>query len=450
MARFKTPLLAVVVFASLTLAAPASAEWNEKVLYSLQGGSDGANPSGGVVMDSAGNLYSATFNGGATNCPGIADCGTVFEVSPPVKPGDPWTETVLYVFKGKSANDGSTPGGGVLLDKAGNVYGSTSYGGSGSCVLLGIKTGCGTVFLLSPPAEKGGAWTETILYSFKGGDDGYLPNGDLTMDSAGNLYGVTLFGGGKGAGLCDPFYQGCGTVFKLSRPTQNGGKWIETVLHRFAAGSDGYNPYGGLLLDENGNLYGAAPMGGNQLCNFGDYKVGCGILFKLIRAKKMCEPWTEEIIHRFTFADGIGPQGKLIFDGDRRLYGSANGGNAAGCGLIYRMTSNGGHWSESILYEFTCGNDGQGPGPVVMDKVGNLYGASIGGPLHFGVLFRLQPPSGPETAAPWTFDLLYTFKGDPDCGHPAGDALLLGRDDDLYGTAGGGTANEGCVFEASP
>ena len=194
--RWSTGLLLFALV--LMFASSASAEWKEKVLYSFQGGTDGAFPAGGVVFDKIGNLYGATQQGGGTNCSPMAACGTVYQLSPPAHQGDPWTETLLHVFKGKQHNDGEFPSGGVIADALGNIYGTSSYGGTGDCVLLGIKGGCGTVFELSPPQSKDGQWTYTVLYSFKGGKDGYLPFGDLVFDAAGNLYGATYFGGGKG------------------------------------------------------------------------------------------------------------------------------------------------------------------------------------------------------------------------------------------------------------
>ena len=254
--RLATRLCTLVVLIML-LAASAAAEWHEKVLYSFQGGSDGQTPAGGVVFDKAGNLYGATVNGGADNCSPMAACGTVFQLAPPANKGEAWTETVLYVFKGKASNDGENPDGGLVMDAAGNLYGTAAYGGTGDCVLLGIKGGCGTVYKMSPPAQKGGAWTETTLYSFKGGNEGYVPQGNLVFDSAGNLYGVTLFGGGKGK--LRSVLSICGTVFELSPPKQKGGEWAEKVLHSFAGGpTDGANPNGGLVLDSTGAIYGTA------------------------------------------------------------------------------------------------------------------------------------------------------------------------------------------------
>ena len=163
-ARRYLPLLFVLI-----PVASASAEWKEQVLYSFQGGTtDGSDPAGGVVFDKQGNLYGATTGGGPDNCFPIAgECGLVFRLAPPAKKGDPWTETILYQFKGKTSNDASVPAGGVVLDAAGNVYGTTAYGGTGDCVLLGTSAGCGVVYELSPPAKKGDPWTETLLYSFK-------------------------------------------------------------------------------------------------------------------------------------------------------------------------------------------------------------------------------------------------------------------------------------------
>jgi hypothetical protein len=199
-----------------------AASWQEQVLYSFQGVPDGAIPAGGVVFDSRGNLYGATTDGGAATCASVAQCGTVFTLSPPKTKGGNWTEKVLYVFQGNASSDGATPAGGLVIDAAGNLYGTTAYGGTGPCVLLQTRMGCGTVYKLSPPAQPGGAWTETVLYSFQSGKDGDFPWGDLTFDKQGNLYGATQYGGGFGT--CNQgIYPNCGTVFKLSPPkTQDG------------------------------------------------------------------------------------------------------------------------------------------------------------------------------------------------------------------------------------
>jgi hypothetical protein len=290
-----SPVLMLVVFL-VCLSSIASAEWKEKVLYSFQGGtSDGEYPAGGVVFDKAGNLYGATTDGGG-ECP-PAQCGTVFQLAPPAKKGDPWTETVLYIFKGNGSGDGNTPAGSVIIDSAGNLYGTTGYGGTGNCVLLGTKVGCGTVYELSPPTQKGGAWTETVLYSFPTAKQGYLPNGDLVFDSVGNLYGATMFGGGYGT-ACDPFYQYCGAVFELSPPQKQGGAWTEKVLHGFMGGTDGSNPNGGLVFDSKGAIYGTTYRGGYD-CPHNSGQ-GCGTAFKLTPPIRKGSKWTETVLTVFT------------------------------------------------------------------------------------------------------------------------------------------------------
>src|SRR5208282_5438429 len=173
----------LTVAAILSLTGNASAEWKEKVLYSFQGGNDGSVPAGGVVFDSAGNLYGATTY--TSSCPTTFDCGTVYELSPPRQKDGDWTENTLHVFEGHDKNDGGSPEGGIILDAAGNLYGTTAYGGSGPCTLFGTAVGCGAVYEMSPPATKGGSWTETILYNFRGGNDGQFPIGNLTFDGTG-------------------------------------------------------------------------------------------------------------------------------------------------------------------------------------------------------------------------------------------------------------------------
>jgi hypothetical protein len=217
----------------LTLASAASAEWNEKVLYSFQSVPDGATPVGAVVFDKQGNLYGTTRDGGSSSCPSVQQCGTVYQLAPPAKSGDPWKETVLYIFKGNTSKDGASPYGGLVIDAAGNLYGTTGYGGTGNCVVLGILMGCGTVFELSPPKQKGGPWTETVLYSFPTPKQGFVPWGDLVFDGAGNLYGATIYGGGYGTNCGDAYYKYCGAVFELSPPKTKGGENPARLQRRY-------------------------------------------------------------------------------------------------------------------------------------------------------------------------------------------------------------------------
>jgi uncharacterized repeat protein (TIGR03803 family) len=444
--RFAFHLLAFCVLI-LTLGMAASAEWKERVLYSFQGGTDGAYPAGGVVFDKQGNLYGATQQGGGTNCSPMASCGTVYQLVPPAKKGDPWTENVLHVFQGKQHNDGEFPSGGVIADALGNIYGTSSYGGIGDCVLLGIKGGCGTVFELSPPQTKGDKWTYTILYSFKGGKDGYLPFGDLVFDSAGNLYGATYFGGGKGT-TCNPYYQYCGTVFKLSPPKTKGGRWTEKVLHSFAGGTDGANPNGGLILDSKGAVYGATFIGGyNCPHNSGE---GCGTIFKLRPPTKEGGSWAEKQLHVFTAkSDGANPAGALIFDAMDSLYGTAEGGNINGGGIVFRLTeATGGRWEESVLHWFSNDGPGASLAGLLFDSVGSLYGTTIEGTNSCGTVFRLRPPA--EKGDKWVPMVLYNLKGSPDGRYPAA-GLIFDAEGNLYSTTeGGGTSGNGTIFEVSP
>jgi hypothetical protein len=250
------------------------------VLYSFQGGADGYYPTGGVVLDKHGNVYGMTQDGGSGTCDGYFSCGTVFQLSPPAQKGDPWTKTILHNFRGAAQGDGTSPSGSLVIDDAGNLYGVTGYGGTGGCVVLGATEGCGAVFEMMAPKKEGGQWTEKILYSFKGGNDGFVPDGGLTLDNAGNLYGATIFGGGKGT-TCNPLYQYCGTVFQLTPPAKEGGVWTEKVLYSFEGGNDGANPNGGFVFGTDGTIYGTTGTGGNQECK-SEGGTGCGTAFALI------------------------------------------------------------------------------------------------------------------------------------------------------------------------
>jgi uncharacterized repeat protein (TIGR03803 family) len=229
----------------------------ETILHSFAGppggGGDGAYSYEGVIRDATGNLYGVTFEGGAY-C-----CGSVYRID------TTGAETLLYSFTGGS--DGSGPDSALLLDGAGNLYGTAGYGGNLSC---GGGSGCGVIFELSPSVD--GGWVETTLYTFcslPGCADGQNPGGSLAQDSAGNLYGVTHFGGGS-----NKCVGGCGAVFRLSP------SGAETILHSFTRGPDGGNPAAGVVLDGVGNLYGTAGQGGDLKCANGNGK-GCGVVFKL-------------------------------------------------------------------------------------------------------------------------------------------------------------------------
>src|SRR6202142_3766840 len=295
---FAARWLAAIALTAMLVSTCFAASPKEQVLYSFQGGTDGLRPIGGVVFDKVGNLYGVTVNGGSNTCRGPFDCGTVYQLKPPVKKGDPWAETVLYVFKGTDHNDGASPFGGLIFDAVGNLYGTTGYDGTGPCQLFGGQVGCGTVFKLSPPTVSGGSWTETVLYNFQGDKDGQFPMGNLVFDSAGNLYGATYYGGGFGS-CNDPFFQHCGTIFELSPPKKKDGKWTEKVLYSFRNKKDGANPNGGLVFDKKGALFGTAYFGGKEGgdCRGGSGGTGCCTVFKLKPPATKGGKWTLQLLH---------------------------------------------------------------------------------------------------------------------------------------------------------
>jgi uncharacterized repeat protein (TIGR03803 family) len=367
----------------------SSGSWTESIIYSFQGGNDGAQPSAGLIFDQAGNLYGTTLAGG------VYSSGTVFELSP--NGGGPWTETILYSF-GSSNSDGAEPQG-LIFDKSGNLYGTTLSGGNHECDHDGSAS-CGTVFELSPDGS--GGWAETIIFSFPNGDGGgFWPNPGLIFDQSGNLYGTTSQGGAfvcMGSG-------GCGTVFELS--PSGGGGWTETLLYSFGAGNDGISPGAGMTFDQSGNLYGTTLQGGPACVGYGGVGL-CGTVFKLSPSKS--GGWTETILYSFRGGgDGATPASVLIFDQAGNLYGTtALGGEQntncgfLACGAVFELTPSGsGGWTETILYRFQGGNDGSNangpPSAVIFGRSGNLYGTtSTGGGtgcnhVGCGVVFEISP-----------------------------------------------------------
>ncbi len=337
----------------------------------------------------------------------------------------------------------------------------TAYGGTGNCVLLGVPAGCGTIYEVSPPAEKDGAWTETILYSFPTTKQGYVPTGSVVFDGVGNLYGATLYGGTKGT-TCDGYYGGqCGTVFELSPPKTKGGKWTEKVLHAFAGGTDGANPNGGLVVDSNGAVYGTTYSGGNASCQY-EGEIGCGTAFELKRPTKNGGAWRETILHHFnrTNSDGGNPMAGMVFDAKRRPYGATLNGGPEGGGIVFRLTprpKNTAPWTETVLHAFgnnTFGYDLEAP--LVFDSSGNLYSAAStgSGEAAYGSVFRLKPPK--SKGQQWGLGVLYDFAGVPDGSNPAA-GLIFDSSSNLYGTTQYGGSGSGCsftgcgvVFEVSP
>jgi uncharacterized repeat protein (TIGR03803 family) len=283
--------------------------WMETTLYQFQGGSDGSCPSAEVTFDAAGNMYGTTL--------GLVHNGTVYKMTPS---GSAWTEAVLHSFSGGS--DGGHPGAGVIFDQNGNLYGTTENGGDGSCPFQG---GCGVIFQLVPSVS---GWTENVLYVFQGGADGAFPIGTLISDQWGNIYGTSWGIGDYAPGLTDTG----GSVYMTS-PSSGG--WSFSALLSFAKpptclqGTCG--PYGGLVMDSAGNLYGTTR-------NDGVY--GQGSVFKLTPS---VGGWTYTSLHDFcaggySCSDGAQVFGSVVFDHNGNIYGTAAQGGAYGAGVVWEIT----------------------------------------------------------------------------------------------------------------
>jgi uncharacterized repeat protein (TIGR03803 family) len=342
-------------------------EWSESLAHTFASGRDGATSFTALTPDGAGNFFGVTSQGGTT-IKNTLGYGTVFKLSP--KSGGGWNETLVHSFTG--AVDGANPYGTLILDSAGNLYGTAHNGGNASC-------NCGVVFKMSP--QSGGGWKETLLHTFTA-KDGAHPSANLVFDTAGNLYGTTTWGGsGCTSGNC-----GVGVVFELS-PTSGG--WKEIVLHQFQDSSDGAYPNGGLIFDTAGNMYSTAEYGGNRSDCSGS---GCGTVFKL--SPRPGGGWTFSTIHTFVSTDGSSVLAGLLMDASGNLYGAAQAGGSSNCGVVFKLSpASGGGWTDSTLYQFTCGNDGGYPqSTLISDSAGNLYGTTqIGGANGRGAVFEITP-----------------------------------------------------------
>jgi len=413
---------------------------NEKVLYTFTGGADGGYSDAGVTRDSAGNLY------GTTNGGGTAGLGVVFKVDTSDN------ETVLHTFM--RGLDGDQPYlAGVILDSVGNLYGATAFGGAG---------GTGVVYKLDTSAH------ETVLYNFPGAADGQYPyNAGVIFGSDCHLYGTTFYGGRNGHGVVyqldgdgnekvlygfdlltgNGFGQPTGGVILDSAGNLYGTTFIgqadtgygygvvykvdaagrSTVLHNFTGGADGSDPYGGVIRDSKGNLYGTTNGGGAS---------GAGVVFKVDKSGN------EAVLYSFTGGtDGGYPLGGLIFDSFGNLYGTTNGGGSSGAGVVFEVDTSG---YERVVYSFTGGTDGGYPlAGVMRDLKGNLYGTTNGGGASgAGVVFKVDT-SGNET-------VLYSFTGGADGGYPLWVVLARDLAGNLYGTTdGGGASGAGVVFKVN-
>jgi uncharacterized repeat protein (TIGR03803 family) len=418
-----TRLFALTTFALLLVCALASGQATETVLYSFGAYvGDGTNPSGGLLLDSVGNIYGVTNDGGK-NCFSNFGCGAAYKLE--LTAAGVWSETILHNFcstgNPSTCPDGAYPSAGLIMDGNGNLYGTTSAGG----------TGAGVVFRLSPPSVRDGSWTETVLWTFSldlgngrgsgygklnmdaagnlygttpgggshlfgtvyelspqldgtysfsilhsfSGSDGVSPQYGVTFDSAGNIYGTTEEGG-RGKSICN---HGCGVVYKLS---PSGGTWEETVLFEFD-GIVGAYPISPISIDKSGNLYGTFEIGGGGNCPL--FPSTCGGVFKLVPGSSRK--------YAFYFNDNGGPNGGNPQNGvtigiGNTLYGTTG---VADGGQVYMLQGS----QETVLYNFcslsSC-TDGSVPSPGnVVIRGGGLYGSTVqGGDYGLGVVYRIQ------------------------------------------------------------
>lgn len=337
----------------------SSGEWTENLIYSFKGKPDATDPDQSLIADSAGNLYGVSFGGGAN------DGGAVFELMPTQ---NGWQESILhsFAFLGTSSpNNGSYPESPLVMDRSGNLYGSTFFGGTGGC-----EEWCGTIYELTP---SDGSWSENVIHFFNGDANGRAPSGAMVFDNAGNLYGVTQGG-----------TDFSGSVFELS-PLN--GSWTITTLHSFGKGHDGGTP-AGLTQDAAGNLYGATLEGGGS--------PGNGEIFKLMRTDY---GWTYNVLYGFTTGSfGSHPSSLVTAVSANQIYGEASGTEFAPGGSVYELTPNAPEWNFTNLFTFpTSASEGDyAVGGLVFGPQGALYGTTqYGGnsscPGGCGVVFTITP-----------------------------------------------------------
>lgn len=404
---------------------PAPAWSAANVLYSFVAGpQNGDHPYAGLIADKAGNLYGVTLNGG------IYNAGTVFELTPPATKTGTWTETALFVFDGGPG--GGLPKAGLTLDKAGNLYGTTFQGGAD-------YANEGVVFKLSPPATAGGAWSETVLYSFTGAADGGGPLGSVSFDKNGNLLGTASHGGD----LSCNYPAGCGVVFQLTPSAAGSGlPWTETVQWAFAPGGDGQTPSGPLTFDKKKKyVFGTTQAGGAN---------GFGAVFKMrIKTRPTAKPAEQDIYDFQGSPDGQTPYSGVTLTKQGDLYGTTYGGGDNNLGTVFELTPGGAgsQWDGTVLYSFIGDDGGQPMGPVTFRSKSVMIGTTVGTGAasstgtsagKYGSVFKLTS----DGAGNWTETVLYTFAGGTaDGAAPTGKLIV--RKGIVYGTTQYGGQGKG-------
>lgn len=380
----KTKLTLAALALAGAAALPAAA--SETILHRFRAPADGATPQAPLVADPAGVLYGATWGGG-TN-----DLGSVYSVQ--LDADGSIRETVLYSFAG--GTDGARAQSALILDAAGNLYGTTSSGGA---------NGDGVVYELIKPATPDGVWQEKILHTF-GNDDGVAPHGALVFGRDGALYGTAFFGGTGDSG----------TVFRLV--PQADGSWTGETLYSFTGGADGWAPLCTLVFDRAGNLYGTALGGGS---------VGQGVVFELSPGPAGA-PWRQTVLYNFDGpGDGGQPQTGVVFDRAGNLYGTTVVGGTGNSGNVFKLTppaQAGQAWTETILHPFAFNVEGTpGLSLPLLEAGGKLLGTSAGGTQHLGEIWELAPPA--DGGSDWTLTDLYDFSGGADGSGPGGGVVKL-------------------------
>lgn len=327
--------------------------WVRRVLHSFTSGADGGEPYKGVTLDREGNLYGTAVSGGSGSCEG--GCGVVYKLT---NSNGTWTQTVIHAFTGGA--DGSGPGARVTVDRDGNIYGMAPTGGT---------YGLGTIYRIHQ--DQNGAWRFKVIHAFTGGADGSTGSAGRMILRHGHLYGAATTGGTYGSGV----------VFEL-RPA-GGGEWNFRTIYSFRGQPDGVFPYGALLFDSLGNIYGTTYYGGAN---------GIGSVYQL--SPQAVGEWNESVLYSFQEGtDGNSPISNLVADAVGNLYGTTSEGGL-GSGIIFKLSPDGnGHWTETVVHSFQGPPDGAfAYNGMVVDRFGNFYGATVhGGDADDGSVYKFTP-----------------------------------------------------------